>query len=644
MTSHDESNLRPQRCPARRTPPGPRPATLWLGLLLLAALVPAPLLAPAPVARAQTPRGLRVAYTSPDGEPRQGLADGAPLYAASHAVVVGIDAYEHLPRLRAAVADARVVAEELTRRGMEVQLLVDGEATRERLASLLGDRLPQVVGPEDRVVVYFAGHGVSTGRGEQAMGYLMPAGGRRESLRATGISMAELQTWLAGYPSKHVLFVADACYSGLALSTRSVGMPSQVADYLRQVTSRRVRLALVAGGAGEEATEWQGQGVFTRFFLDGIRGAADGNGDGAVTSDELAAYVKPEVAQFTASHTGAGQHPQLGRRGEGEFVFLNPRVLASRAEASRPVAPPSPAPGPAPPDLSGYTAAPDQAERARVQQDAERRPPQVAVPEGFVRIPAGRFMMGSPENEPGRNDDERQHEVIITRPFLLQATEVTRGQWERLMATSPSSLDSCGDECPLGKVNWWEALAYCNAASQAEGLPECYELVGCDEKRPGEGMECKQVRFAGLGCHGYRLPTEAEWEYAARAGTRTPFSTGRCLPTEQANYDGNAPPAGCPKGDYRRQPVAVGSFSANAWGLHDMHGNAYEWCWDWHGAYPSGQVRDPLGPRTGSVRAARGGSWSTNAGYARSSNRGAGGPGARSNNLGLRPARSSPGS
>ena len=724
MALHAHPGPRPQRHPPGPGRRGARRAPLCLGLLCLGVLCFASLLSPTPTAHAQSPRGLRVAYTSPDGQPRQGLADGAPLYAASHAVVIGIDAYQNLPKLRAAVADARAVAEELRRRGMSVRLLLDQQATRRGLVQVLGDQLRHVVGREDRVLIYFAGHGVSVGEEPNEMGYLMPVEGERDNPVATGVAMSELQNWLAGYASKHVLFVADACYSGLALSTRAVASSRAVADYLRQITSTPVRLALVAGTSREEANEWQGQGVFTRFFLEGIRGAADANADGAVTSDELAAYVKPEVAVLARAQFGVSQTPQLGRRGLGEFVFLNPRIIAARRQAARPAPSPPPLPaGPAPPDLSGYTAALQQAERARAQQETkqrrleaqareealrqrreaeeraqaysagceqawgllstlvarrelpvgdrqgrvraylerdcsahaprqeaargllaalqrevEHRPAPSRVPEGFVRIEPGRFRMGSPRDEPSRESDEGQHEVVITRPFLLQATEVTQGQWKRLMGTNPSHFSACGDACPVENVNWWEALAYCNAASRAERLQECYELVGCDGKKPGEDMECTEARFVGLGCAGYRLPTEAEWEYAARAGTA--FSTGSCLSTEQANYHGNYPQQGCPKGTYREKPVAVGSFAANAWGLRDMHGNVWEWCWDWYGDYPSGRVSDPLGPQTGSNRVGRGGSWDLSARHCRAANRDWFSPGNRNNNLGFRLLRS----
>lgn len=197
----------------------------------------------------------------------------------------------------------------------------------------------------------------------------------------------------------------------------------------------------------------------------------------------------------------------------------------------------------------------------------------------FVLIPAGTFTMGSPSNEPSRKSDETQHQVTISRSFHMQTTVVTQGQWKAVMGSNPSYFSSCGDDCPVEQVSWDDAQEFIRKLNRQEGTDK------------------------------YRLPTEAEWEYAARAGTTTPFNTGNCLSTEQANYDGNYPLSGCPKGENRRRTVRVGSFSPDAWGLYDMHGNVWQWCQDWYGSYPSGSVTDPAGPSSGSYRIFRGGGW-----------------------------------
>jgi formylglycine-generating enzyme required for sulfatase activity len=220
----------------------------------------------------------------------------------------------------------------------------------------------------------------------------------------------------------------------------------------------------------------------------------------------------------------------------------------------------------------------------------------------FVQIPAGSFMMGSKlsaeEVEQKYGDDltffvyeQPQHKVTISKPFYLQSTEVTQGQWNKVMAYNLSSSKDCGDDCPVESVSWDAAQRFISKLNQMEGTNK------------------------------YRLPTEAEWEYACRAGTTTPFFTGDCISTDQANYDGNYPGENCPKGQYREKTVKVGSLQPNAWGLYDMHGNVWEWCQDWYGDYPSESVVDPKGPDKGERRVLRGGSWFGTAGYIRSADR-----------------------
>ncbi len=224
----------------------------------------------------------------------------------------------------------------------------------------------------------------------------------------------------------------------------------------------------------------------------------------------------------------------------------------------------------------------------------------------MVRIPAGEFMMGSPSNEPGRDSDETQHRVRISKDFWMGRTEVTQGLWKAVMGSNPSHFSNCGDDCPVEKVSW----------------NDCQEFI-----RKLNGM---------VSGGNFRLPTEAEWEYACRAGTTTPFNTGRCLNGDQANYDGSNPLSGCSKGEYRKRTVKAGSFSPNAWGLFDMHGNVWEWCEDWYGNYPSGSVTDPKGASSGSNRVFRGGSWNLSARNCRSALRGRYDPGYRFYNYGFR--------
>ncbi len=189
----------------------------------------------------------------------------------------------------------------------------------------------------------------------------------------------------------------------------------------------------------------------------------------------------------------------------------------------------------------------------------------------FVYIEPGSFMMGSPSGESDLGQYERQHRVTLTRGFYMQTTEVTQGQWQAVMGGNPSFFLSCGgDDCPVESVSWDDVQDFIRKLNQRSNRT-------------------------------YRLPTEAEWEYACRAGSTGPFNTGSCLSTSQANYNGSHPLSGCSKGNFREKTVPVASFSPNAWGLYDMHGNVAEWCSDWYGDYPSGSVSDPTGPLSGGV-------------------------------------------
>jgi formylglycine-generating enzyme required for sulfatase activity len=208
--------------------------------------------------------------------------------------------------------------------------------------------------------------------------------------------------------------------------------------------------------------------------------------------------------------------------------------------------------------------------------------------------------------------------------------EVTQKEYQEVMGTNPSNfkgdLPAQAGNLPVEQVSWYDAVEYCNKRSQKEGLTPAYTINGTN------------VTW-NRNANGYRLPTEAEWEYACRAGTVSPFSTGNNITTSQANYDGNYPYNNNAKGEYRQKTTPVGSFQANPWGLHDMHGNVWEWCWDWKGDYPSGAQSDPVGASSGSNRVIRGGSWGNLGRNLRSADRGSYTPSNRNYIIGFRLVR-----
>ena len=291
-------------------------------------------------------------------------------------------------------------------------------------------------------------------------------------------------------------------------------------------------------------------------------------------------------------------------------------------------------------------------------------------PEGFVAIQADTFTMGSPASEIDREGDETLHKVTLTTHYYMFATEVTNQQYTEMAqwayendyctATTPNlfdningsdiellnfdnpyceisfngssfAVDSGKEEHPVN-LNWFGAVAYCDWLSLREGIPQAYDH---------STWECTSNSI--YDALGYRLPTEAEWEYACRAGTQTPFSTGICLDAgTEANYDGNSPYSSCSMGPYAGWTVPVRSYQANIINLFDMHGNVWEWCNDWYGSY-SGDVTDPVGSASGSYRVFRGGDWREEAHCCRSANRDyfeGGSQGRTPDIIGFRPVRS----
>jgi formylglycine-generating enzyme required for sulfatase activity len=295
-----------------------------------------------------------------------------------------------------------------------------------------------------------------------------------------------------------------------------------------------------------------------------------------------------------------------------------PRSTSTSSESGGPMAaptttptaaePPQESPGPAQPAparpspaLPGLTPHSFRLETVRIVRvgngwEVQRQPLQLegsiedlggGVTLPLLRIPAGEFVMGSPADEPTRASDEGPQHLVRVPEFWMGQTPITQAQWRAVMGSNPSRFrgkpDS--DRRPVEQVSWHEAMAFCRRLSQRNGLLH------------------------------YTLPSEAQWEYACRAGTRTPFGFGETISPALGNYDGNFAYADGPKGEYRRQTTPVGMFPANDWGLHDMHGNVWEWCADhWHsnyeGAPDDGRPWLDENVSEETSRLLRGGSWS----------------------------------
>lgn len=232
--------------------------------------------------------------------------------------------------------------------------------------------------------------------------------------------------------------------------------------------------------------------------------------------------------------------------------------------------------------------------------------------------------MGNTAAYSGGSDEKPVHRVTISKDFLMSKYEVTQKQYEAVMETNPSYFK--GENLPVERVSWYDAIEFCNKLSDMEGLERCYS---------GSGTNI----ICNWNANGYRLPTEAEWEYACKAGTTKDFYSGNLINQFCIPIDANLNRIGWYCGNSGKNTHPVGEKEPNAFGLYDMSGNVWEWCWDWFGSYSSDAVKDPKGTNNGEYRVLRGGSWESIGIFCRSSFRYNNGPDDRNYYIGFRLTR-----
>ena len=528
------------------------------------------------------------------------LACATPIaQAARLALVIGNDNYEQVSKLRNARADAQTMADALRAVGFEVDLKTD-RTQREMLDDVRA--LRQRIRGGDEVVFFFSGHGVQLG----ASNHLLPVNVRSQSEDQVRDDALELSRVLADLRSARPAFtlaIVDACRdnpfvgAGKAIGGRG----------LTGVAGASGQMVIYAAGEGQQALDRLGNadpvrnGLFTRVFARQMR-------QPGLPVHQVLRNVRGEVARLARS-VGHEQVPAIYDQVEGDFFFVASWAVVAPAPVPAPAPSPQPLPAPAPAPAP-VAAGPKPGDVIRDCGDC----PEMVV------IPAGSFMMGSPTNEPVREADEGPQRRVSMGGFAMGKTEVTFAQWEACVAAGGCSHEP-GDQGwgrgsrPVINVSWDDAQAYVKWLSGKTGQR-------------------------------YLLPSEAQWEYAARAGTTTPFHTGSTITPAQANFDGTYTYNGSPKGEYRQRTAAAGSFAANAFGLQDMHGNVYEWvqdCYDakaYDGKAPSdGRAHEVAGC---SGRVLRGGSWYYGPRYARAALRTGSTPDLRNFTAGFRLARMLP--
>ncbi len=482
--------------------------------------------------------------------------------------------------------------------------------------------------------------------------------------------MNEINNYAEQIEANHTLFVFDSCFAGSIFKARSDNVPEAITDKITQP----VRQFITAGNERQTVPD---SSYFRRAFVAALDGAADDNRDGFITGSELGEYLHREVTNYTKR----SQTPQHGKinnpdLNEGDLIFLTPKResvalvdrcaiawesikttqsettienylreckdapqafaanlrlgelgnLLHRRETSAPAYPEPSAFTPLialPPGISTASLRSVPVDTVSVDSDGQitrRHAGQIqyylddldgGILLEMVAVKGGRFLMGSPKNEAGRDSDEVQHWVQVS-DFWLSRYEVKQAQWKAVMGSLPPNMvnlgdDFKGDNLPVVKISWYEAKEFIKRLNEKYGKSS------------------------------YRLPSESEWEYAARAGTSTPYAFGSTITADLVNYDGSIPYGKGPRGKYRQHPVAVGALGvANAFGLFDMHGNIWEWCEDEYAPYPESETTDPKGSGNSLLKVYRGGSWNFSAVFCRSADREYVSADYRGHNLGFR--------
>jgi len=448
------------------------------------------------------------------------------------------------------------------------RLIPSAENIRQQLAALLANRQK-----EDLVIVAFSGHGLQI-RGEDDS-FFCPQD-FNASKRDTMLSLNDIYLQLGKCNAGAKILLVDACRDKFEPSN-SKSVQATKLEPVGQVNSPKGGILAIFSCSEDERSfenDELNHGVFFYHIIEGLKKDADSDNDKKVTNVELSGHLVSKVVAYSTTKQRNIQTPAV-KADFGGLVTL----VRVRPSLKQPAPPPS------------TTEKPRSLRNSLGMQ--------------FILINPGTFLMGSPSQEKGRSPDEVQHQVRISEPFYLGILEVTQDQYAEVMETNPSYFSNIGSgkdkvrafkttTFPVESVSWEDANKFCQKLSN----------------RPEEAGRT------------YRLPTEAEWEYACRAGTTSAFSGSEDLSITQANFKCTSPNLAKPPGIFLNATSAGGTGrDANAWGLYDMHGNVWEWCSDGYGEYGASSLTDPRGSRAAKARVARGGAWYFDASGCRSAAR-----------------------
>jgi len=511
------------------------------------------------------------------------------------ALVIGNGAYANITKLNNPVNDANDMAAALQGLGFTVEKVLNGNLTQ--MENGIVNLKKKLKGSKDSYGFFFyAGHGVQS-NGEN---YLIPVDANISSesfLRRQAISVQEMLDELNDAGNELNVVVLDACRDNPFPWKRSGSRGLQVV-----ANQPADSIIVYATSAGSTAADGTGRnGLFTGHLLNNLKTPG-------LTVDEIFKRTGADVARAS----NRSQIPAIYSQ-YFDTAYLGSKPQVTTAQTTQPQQTTT---------QTTQTTQPQQTTQSTSNQQS------TSVSANMVRIQGGTFTMGSPTNEPERIGTEVQHQVTVSS-FYMGKYEVTQKEYQEIMGTNPSY--SKGDNLPVERVSWYDAIEYCNKRSQKEGLTPAY-TIDKNQKDPNNKSSYDDVKWIvtwNRNANGYRLPTEAEWEYACRAGTSTAYNTGANINDNTGWYSSNS----------GNKTHPVGQKSANAWGLYDMHGNVWEWCWDWYGGYSSGSQTDPMGASSGAVRVNRGGGWYDSAVLLRSAFRDDSYPSGRGINLGFRLVR-----